>query len=259
MPAEDGYKLAKQAAQKALELDENNGEAYDVLGQLSWHADRDWNAAERAFNQSLGLAPSFSCAHEDRAIFLAFRGRREEALAGIEKSKQIDPGPNSALAELAVYFQLRDWEHLVKAGQREVASNPDEWTMHADLGVCYEGKGRLPEAIAEYQKALELSNGNLDLIASIEHANAVMGRRAEAQKLLQGLEEKVKAGQASPYLAATIDAGLGQKDKAFQLIEKAYREKSLDVSWMLKPDLRTENLRTDPRFQDLLHRVGLGS
>ena len=259
MPAEDGYKLAKQAAQKALELDENNGEAYDVLGQLSWHADRDWNAAERAFNQSLALAPSFSCAHEDRAIFLAFRGRREEALAGIEKSKQIDPGPNSALAELAVYFQLRDWEHLVKAGQREVASNPDEWTMHADLGVGYEGKGRLPEAIAEYQKALELSNGNLDLIASIGHAYAVMGRRAEAQKLLQGLEEKVKAGQASPYLAATIYAGLGQKDKAFQLIEKAYREKSLDVSWILKPDLRTENLRTDPRFQDLLHRVGMGS
>jgi len=258
MPAADGYKLARQAAQKALELDENNGEAYDVLGELSLHADLDWDAAERAFKQSLALAPSFSCAHEDRAIFLAFRGLREEALAGIEKSKQIDPGPNSGLAELEVYFQLRDWEHLVKAGQREAASNPDEWAVHAHLGVGYEGTGRLPEAIAEYQKALELSNGNFDQIASLGHAYAVMGRRAEAQRLLRGLEQKVKAGQASPYLAATIYAGLGKKDRAFQLIEEAYREKSLDVSGILKPDLRTDNLRTDPRFEDLLHRVGLG-
>jgi len=75
----------------------------------------------------------------------------------------------------------------------------------------YEGTGRLPEAIAEYQKALELSNGNFDQIASLGHAYAVMGRRAEAQRLLRGLEQKVKAGQASPYLAATIYAGLGKK------------------------------------------------
>lgn len=257
--AEAGYKLAKQAAQKALELDENNGEAYDVLGQLGWHADLDWNAADRAFNRSLALAPSFSCAHEDRAVFLAFRGRRDEALAGIEKSKQIDPGPSSALAELAVYFQLRDWEHLVETGEREVASNPSEWTIHANLGAGYEGTGRLPEAVAEYQKAVELSNGNLDLIASIGHVYAVMGRRVEAEKVLQELEQKVKTGQASPYLPATIYAGLGRKDKAFELLEKAYREKSLDVSWILKPDVRTDNLRSDPRFQDLLRRVGLSS
>src|SRR5262249_60031422 len=111
------------------------------------------------------------------------------------------------------------------------------------------------EAIAEYQKAVELSNGNPDPLASIGHAYAVMGRKTEAQKVLRQLEQKVKRGQASPYLAATVYAGLGQKDKAFELLEKAYREKSLDVSWILKPDLRTEGLRSDPRFQDLLRRA----
>jgi TolB-like protein/DNA-binding winged helix-turn-helix (wHTH) protein/Flp pilus assembly protein TadD len=256
--AEDGYKLAKQAVQKALELDENNGEAYDVLGQLSWHADLDWNAADRAFSQSLALAPSFSCAHEDRALFLAFRGRRAEALAEVEKSKQLDPGAGPGV-ELAAYFQLRDWERLVEAGRREVAANPNEWTVHANLGAGYAATGKMPEAIAEYQKAIELSNGNLDAVASLGHAYAVTGQRTKAQKILHGLEQKAKNGKASPYLPATIYAGLGEKDKAFELIEKAYRESSLDVAWILKPDLRTDSLRSDPRFVDLLRRVGLSN
>jgi TolB-like protein/DNA-binding winged helix-turn-helix (wHTH) protein len=258
MSAENGFRSAKQAVRKALELDENNGEAYDVLGQLSWHADLDWKAADEAFNKAIALAPSFSCAHEDRALFLSFMGRRAEALAEVEKSKQIDPGPLSAMTELGVYFQLRDWEHLVEAGQREVASYPNEWAIHAYLGAGYEGTGKLLEAIAEYQKSVELSNSNPDPLASIGHAYAVMGRRTEAKKILHELEQKVKTGRASPYLPATVYAGLGQKDKAFELLEKAHQEKSLDVSWILKPDLRTESLRSDPRFQDLLRRAGLG-
>jgi len=104
--AEEGIAKAREDVKKALELDPGNAEAYDVLGQLKWHADLDWNAADQAFNQSLTLAPSYSCALEDRALFLAFMGRSAEALAEIEKSRQVDP---SAIdTELAVYFQLRD-------------------------------------------------------------------------------------------------------------------------------------------------------
>lgn len=257
--AAEAFRLAREAIRKAIELDPNNGEAYDALGAVNWRADFDWKAADQAFTKAISLSPSYSCAHEDRAIFLALMGRRAESLAELEKSKQIDPGPVSAGTELAVFIQLRDWGRLLESSREQLASNENDWLMHANLGLGYEGTGKFLEAIAEYQKALELSNGNLDLIASIGHAYAVMGRRAEAQKLLRGLEQKVEAGQASPYLAATIYAGLGQKDKAFDLIEKAYREKSLDVGWILKPDLRTDNLRTDPRFQDLLQRVGLGS
>jgi len=255
--AADGYRSARNAVQKALELDPNNGEAYDALGELNWHADLDWNAAERSFDRAIALAPSFSCAHEDRAIFMALMGRRSEALMELEKSKQIDPGPNSAGLESAVYFQLRDWDHLLEWSRVRVASDPNSSDVHADLGTAYEATGKLPEAIAEYQKAVELSNGDLNRIASLGHAYAAIGDRAEAQKILHAIEQKAKSGKASPYLAATVYAGLGQKDKAMELIEKAYFEKSLDVGWILKPDLRTDNLRTDPRFQSLLTRVGL--
>jgi tetratricopeptide (TPR) repeat protein len=129
--------------------------------------------------------------------------------------------------------------------------------MHANLGTGFEGTGKLPEAIAEYQKAVDLSDGNLDAKASLGHAYAVIGNKVQAEKILRELEQKSANGQASPYLAATIYAGLGNKEKAFELLEQAFREKSLDVGWMLKPDLRTNSLRSDPRFNDLLHRTGL--
>ena len=254
LSAEEGYKLAKEADRKALELDANNNEAYDVLGELNLHADFDWNAADRAFNQSLSLAPSYSCAHEDRAEFLAFMGRRSEALAEVEKSKAVDP---STGVELAAYFQLRDWPRLVETGVREAASNPNNWMVHSSLGAGYEGLGQLPEAIAEYQRAVELSNGNFNAMASLGHAYAAIGNKVEAEKILRGLLQRSKQGQASPYLAATIYAGLGNKDKAFELLEAAYHDKSLDVAGVLKPDPRIDNLRSDVRFQNLLRRVGL--
>lgn len=259
--AREGFKLAREAVGKALELDPNNGEAYDALGSLNWRADLDWTAADRSFSKSIALSPSFSCAHEDRAIFLAFMDRRDEALAELEKSKQIDPGPISAGTESAVYFQLRDWGRLLESSRRQLASNPNsnDWRLHADLGAGYEGTGKLSEAVAEYQKAVELSNGDPDSVASLAHAYAVAGRRSDAESVLHDLEQKSREGKASPYLPATIYAGLGEKDKAFKLLEKAYQEKSLDVAWILKPDLRTESLRSDPRFDHLLRRVGLSN
>jgi tetratricopeptide (TPR) repeat protein len=152
-------------------------------------------------------------------------------------------------------LQLRDWAHLRERSRERLVLDPNNSQVHADIGIAYEGTGELPEAIAEYQKAIELSNGNPGAVASLAHAYAVIGNREEAVKLLRNIETQAKSGKASPYLAATIYAGLGQKKKAIELIEKAYREKSLDVAWALKFDLRTDNLRTDPRFQNLLQRV----
>jgi len=190
-------------------------------------------------------------------MFMALMGRRDEALTELQKSKQINPGPESDGIESTVYFLLRDWDHLLEVNRVQLASDPNNPYVHAGLGIAYEGTGKLPEAIAEYQKAVELSNGDLDRVASLGHAYAAIGNRAEAEEILRNIEEKSKSGKASPYLAATIYAGLGQKDMAMELIEKAYREKSLDVSFTLKPDLRIDNLRSDLRFQRLLTRVGL--
>ena len=255
--APEGFRLAREAIRKALDLDPNNGEAYDALGSLTWHADYDWKAADESFSKAIALAPSFICAHENRAIFLALMGRREEALAEVAQSKAIDPGPGSDGAASAVYFQLRDWEALLESSREYLASNPHDWRVHASAGVGYEGIGKLSEAAAEYQQAIELSKGDLDSLASLGHVYAVAGRRYDAEKILRNLEQKARNGKASPYLPATVYAGLGKKDKAFELLEKAYREKSLDIAWILKPDIRTDDLRSDARFSDLLNRVGL--
>jgi len=118
-----------------------------------------------------------------------------------------------------------------------------------DLGVGYEGTGKLLEAISEYQKAIEISNGDHDATASLAHAFAVIGRRAEAEKILHDFERKSKSGYVSPYRMATIYAGLGERDKAFEFLERAYQERSLDISWHLKADLRIDNLRSNPRFK----------
>jgi TolB-like protein/Flp pilus assembly protein TadD len=251
------YRSAKEALGKALELDDSIGEAHDTLGVLSWRFEWDLDAAEREFNRAIALAPSYSCAHEDRSTFLGFTGRRAEALAEVAKSKELDLGPSSAMAESATYYQLRDYKSLVEASRRAVVSNPNEWVEHYNLGVGYEGTGKLLEAISEYQKAVEMSNGDQDATASLAHAYAAIGRRAEAGKILRDLKQKSKSVYVSPYVIATIYAGLGEKDKAFEFLEKAFQERSLEISWHIKADLRIDNLRSDPRFQNLLRRIGL--
>jgi TolB-like protein/DNA-binding winged helix-turn-helix (wHTH) protein/Flp pilus assembly protein TadD len=248
---------AKEAIGKALELDDTIGQVHDTLGLISWRFEWNWDAAEREFDQAIALAPSYNCAHEDRAVFLSFMGRRAEALAAAEKSNTMDPGPSSVLTKAAIYYQLRDYQALIEVSRKGLASNPNEWTEHANLGVGYEGTGRLLEAISEYQKAVEMSDGNYDSTASLAHAYAVIGKIAAARKILRDLGQRTKSAYVSPYLIATIYSGLGEKDRAFEFLEKAYREKSLDISWHLRTDLRIDNLRSDPRFQILLRRVRL--
>jgi len=257
VPEQAGFQSAREALHKALQLDDSIGEAHDTLGVIGWRRDWDWEAAEREFDRAIALAPSYPCAHEDRAEFLAFLGRRPEALAEMTRINQIDFGPGAAMTEAGIYIQLRDYRNLLEASKRGVASNPNEWLEHYNLGIAYQGAGKLPEAISEYRKAVELSNGDQDTRASLAHALAAVGNRAEAEKILRDLDRRSKNSYVSPYILATIYAGLGEKDKAFQYLEKAYDERSLDISWHLKADLRIDNLRSDPRFQDLARRVQL--
>jgi TolB-like protein/DNA-binding winged helix-turn-helix (wHTH) protein len=257
VPEESGLQSALDALHKALQLDPGIGEPHDTLGLIDWLHDWNWGAAERELDQAIAVAPSYPCAHEDRADLLAFLGRRAEALAELTRINQIDFGPSAAHTEAHIYFQLRDYKNLLEASLRGVASNPNEWEEHYYLGIGYEGTGNLPEAISEYQRAAELSNGDMSARASLAHAFAAMGNRAGAESVLRDLEHKSKDSYVSPYVLATIYASLGKKDKAFQYLEKAYDEKSLDTSWNLKSDLRIDSLRSDQRFQDLARRVRL--
>jgi TolB-like protein/DNA-binding winged helix-turn-helix (wHTH) protein/Flp pilus assembly protein TadD len=254
---DEAYRSAKDALAKAVALDDSIGEAHDTLGVLSSEFDWDWDAADREFNRAIALAPSYSCAHEDRATFLALMGRRAEALAEITKIDQLDYGFSAAHTVSTTYYELRDYPDLIEASRRGLLLDPKDWFQHYTLGVGNEGTGKLLEAISEYQKAAELSAGDPDSTASLAHAFAVIGKKAEAEKILHDFERKSKSDHVSPYLMATMYAGLGDKDRAFEFLEKAYQERSLDMTWGLKADLRIDNLRSDPRFQELVRRVGL--
>jgi len=253
---DQAYKSAKEALAKALELDDSIGEAYDTLGLLSSAFDWDWDTADREFNRAIALAPSYSCAHEDRAIFLAFVGRRAEALAELTKVQQLDYGFSAGHTESATYYELQDYPNLIESSRRGLLLDPNDSVQHFNLGVGYEATGKVEEAISEYQKANKISGDSRSAVA-LAHAYSAAGKKAEAEKILRDLERKAKHTAASPYTMATIYAGLGENDKAFEFLEKAYSEKSLDIPSSLKADFLLDSLRPDPRFQTILRRLGL--
>ena len=254
MPRDEASHAARENLAKALELDDSIGEAYDTLGVLSSSFDWDWAAADRAFNRALELAPSYSCAHEDRAIFLALVGRRSEALAEIAKIDQLDTGFSSAQSESAAYFELRDYAHLIEASKRGLILDPKDSSQHYYLGAGYQGTGRLQEAIAEYQKAMDTSD-DLRPAVALAHAWAAAGQKGKAGKMLRDLEHNPKA-MASPYTMATIYAGLDENDRALDSLKKACQEKLFDAGG-IRSDFLLDSLRSDPRFQGLLHHIGL--
>ena len=253
---DEAYQSAKRAVAKALELDDGVGEAHDVLALLKSDFDWDWEAADHEFNRAIARAPSYSCAHEDRVNFLAMLGRRDEALAEIAKIDQLDYSLTSAMVEASVYYTLRDYPSLIDASKRALLINPNNWPAHTLLGAGYEGTGKLQEAISEYQKAVEKSD-DPGAAVILAHGYAAVGRKAEAERILRDLERKVRGTPDSSFTMARIYATLGQDDKAFEFLEKAYSEKTFSMPGNLKSDLVLDRLRPDPRFQGLLLRVSL--
>ena len=259
LSTKSAYRSAEEALRQASALDDSIGEIHDTQAVLDWRYRWDWNGADRELQQAIALAPSYICAHEDRAEYLAFQGRGAEARAEVAKSMALDSSVSSDLTESAVDYQLRDFAGLIEASRRGMALNPKEWLEYYFLGVGYEGTGKQLEAIVEFQRAVELSGGDQDATAELAYAYAGIGRKAETRKMLHNFQRETKTPYVSPYLIATLYAGLGEKDKAFEMLEKAYREKCLDLSWSLKADLRMDSLRSDPRYKNLLHRVGLAN
>jgi TolB-like protein/Tfp pilus assembly protein PilF len=256
MPPQDAYRHASEAVHKALELDETLGEAHSTLGYLDWQFSWDWQAAEREIRHAVDLNPNYVEGHLTLAWYLAWTGRRDEALAEVQKILRLDPVfPAIALQEAGVYYHLRDYKSVLEAAEKSVAKNPGNWESHYLLAVGYEGSGRPAQAVPEYQRAVDLSQRDSDTLAGLAYAYAAIGKRAEAEKILNELQRQSKVTYVSPYMIAVIYSGLGQKDKAFEFLEKAYQERSPDIVYFLRADLRLDTLRPDPRFLDLLRRV----
>jgi len=247
---------AKQAALKALELDDKNCEAHVLLARITVMYDWDWQAAEREYLRALELCPNDCGAHLDFAVYAASNGRVSEARGHLAKVRERDPIQSEPfVGEAVIYYQLRDYKALLETSQAFAAQESNNWLAHNWLGVGYEGSGQLLQAIPAYRKAVELSQGDSDPTAQLAHAYAVIGKKAEAEKILHEWLRQPKTNYVSPYMIATVYAGLGSKDNALEYLEQAYKERSPDLTYFLRADLRLDSLRSDPRFQDLMRRM----
>jgi tetratricopeptide (TPR) repeat protein len=178
------------------------------------------------------------------------------AQAAIAKTRELDAIRSEPFVGISViHYHSRNFSALAETGRAYVAQSPNDWLAHNWLGIGYQGSGQTMQAISEYQKAVELSQGDSDPTAALAHAYAAVGRKADAQKILGAWLRQSETSYVSPYMIASVYAGLGNKDKAFEYLEKAYQERSSDLSYFLRADLRIDSLRSDPRFQDLVSRM----
>src|ERR1700737_3607447 len=249
---------AKEAALRALAIDNALGEAHTSLAYIAFFYDWDWAAAERGFKRALELNPNNADTHHWYSHFLMGQGRIEESLIQSKRALELSP--------YDILFNIHLGWHYLNARQYDQALDQIEKTVEMDknfaqtypwLGLILEQKGQYPEAIAAFQKAIRLFPGGSSIAeAELAHAYAVSGNREEAQKIIAELQELAKSKYVSSFQIAAIYAGLGEKDRAFAWLEKAYEERA-DGLVNLKAEQRFDSLRSDPRFKDLARRVGL--
>ncbi len=253
----EAYPQTKAAAMKALELDATLGEAQASLAMASMNYDWDWSAAEREFRKAIELNPNYANAHHWYADYLSAVGRHEEAITESKRASELDPISPIINAWLGWrYFFARQYDLAIEQYLKTLEMDPTFVPAHLVLGQGYEQKSMPEKAIDELKKAVSLSGGSSVYVSSLAHAYAIAGRRKEAEMLLRQMTERAKHAYVSAFHIAIICAGLGQKDQALAWLEKGYQERSAGMVW-LKVDPRLDVLRSDPRFQDLLRRVGL--
>jgi len=246
---------AKWAAEKAIELDDTLSEAHRALADIKV-SEWDWGAAERECKRALELNPNYALAHILYGAYLSFRGRHDEATAEVKRAVELDPLDLGSNANLGLrYYIARRYDEAIVQARKTIELDPNWWTGHNVLGWAYEGKGLYQEALAEFLKAQSLSGNNMMLSALIGHVYAVSGKRSEAKKTIDELESRSRQGYISGYLVALIYTGMGNKDKALAQLERAYQERDIWICWV-KVDPRFDPIRSDPRFTDLLRRIG---
>jgi TolB-like protein/Tfp pilus assembly protein PilF len=253
------YSAMKDAASKALQRDETLAEAHSALALARLHADWDWAGAEREFKRALELNPSHADVHHSYAHFLMAMGREDESFAESRRAVELDPvdaGLTGCLGWHDVW--AGEYDQAIQHALGSLGMNPNVAFAKVNLGWAYEQKSMFEEAIAQFQAAVPNPVFGPMAMTNLGHVYAVSGQRQQALEMLARLKQRSAQGYVSPYQVAAIHAGLGEKDLAFEWLEKAYAERA---SWMvhIKWDPRLANLRSDPRFQDLVRRVGLPS
>ena len=255
-PAIEFLPQAKAAAQKAIEIDATLADAHAELGFIIFWYDWDWNAAENQFKRALELDPNSADTHLFYAHLLSNTGRHAEALAEAKHARELDPLNlrTSALEGQFLIHAGRTDEALVRL-QKTIELEPNFGFAHLFASSAYIEKGMYSEAIAEARKARELNPANSQSIAFLGYALAKSGKQVEALGVVEELLKRSAERYVSPYTIALIYNGLGERDKTFTSLERGYEQHDGKMVF-LKVEPKWNNLRDEPRFQDLVRRVG---
>jgi serine/threonine-protein kinase len=256
LPTREVLPKVKSAAAKSLELDEAGAEAHTSLAWAKFH-EWDWAGAEKEFKRAIELNPSYPTAHSWYGEYLMVQGRFDEAQAEMNRASELNPlSPALSLALGYRFYYAHQYPAAIEQIQKTLAMDAKFVPAHVYLGRAYEQKGTYPEAISEMRKALDLSEGDTNELAALGHTFAVSHQEGEAKKILDQLKERSQQTYVQPSLIAVIHAGMGDKNQAFDWLQKAYDDRSAGLLY-LKVDPAFDSVRSDSRFLDVLRRVGL--
>ena len=253
---DESFAKGKVAAARALELDDTLAEAHTAAAYISYQYERNFAGAETEFKRAIQLNPNYAHAHHWYALQLMGMGRFDEAVTEIRRAQELEP--LSLVINVGagwIFYHARKYDQSIEEFRKVLDLDPNFARAYWAIEEPYEQKGMYEEALAALAKARQLSDSPT-MLALLAHAYVGMGKRIEAQKILDQLKEMSKQTYVDSYFIAEVYTARGEQDRAFQELEKAYQEHSSWMVW-LKVEPKFDPLRADPRFADLLRRVGL--
>jgi tetratricopeptide (TPR) repeat protein len=255
MTPKEAFSKAKAAAIKALELDSTLGEAHNSLAFVLDAFDWDFDSAGKEFWQAIEINPGYATAHHWYAWHLSLLGRFDEAIEEMRKAENLDPLSLIIKADLAEILVIaHSYDESIRQSRKSIEMDPSFALAHNQLAEAYLQKHMYAEAVGELQKAVKLSGDSPTCLANLARAYVASGKRSEAEKLLSDLKKRSNPSLSYSSEIAVIYVALGDRDQAMDWLEKAYEER-FNPSVLLRPGF--DPLRSDPRFQNLLRRIGL--
>jgi tetratricopeptide (TPR) repeat protein len=257
LPPPEASSKAKAAAQKALSIDPNLGEAHATLAHLHFAYDWDWAGAQQEFDRAMQLNPRSSDVLLRYATYLAAMGKKDSAIEQIKAAHELDPVSRPTNTILGfIYLLVREYDDAIAQLKKTLALYPDSSVDHYNLGVSYEHKGRFAEAVEEFQKSDEVEGASKEELAFKRRAFLTNGFRGYLEWQLRSDIVESRTHYVPPFDFADLYARLGDKDRAFENLEKAYAERGHNLAF-IKVEPGLDSIRSDPRYAELLGRMGL--
>jgi tetratricopeptide (TPR) repeat protein len=255
LPPKQVVHNARTAARKALDLDETLSEAHAALGFTKFLYDWEWEGAEKEYRRALELNPNNPMAHHRYAILLGMTGRADEALRKIKRAQRLDPlSPTINRILVETLLKAGQVDQAMEQAQKTLGLLSETYYAHFVAGKVYVRKEMYQEAIGEFEKASSLSGGNAAVQTSLVQLYVTVGKQDAAEKILNELKQQPNRATFAFQIAA-ICAVLGRTDEAFEWLEKCYEARCAGMVH-LREGQNLASLRSDPRYLDLLRRVG---